>query len=250
MPTRDIRPLTDLAEALALLTRLPVRASGTRGAEAAWAWPLAGAVVGALAGLVGLASAFVGLPPAVAAGLALATAVVVTGGLHEDGLADAADGLWGGWTRDRRLEIMRDSRIGSYGVLALVLSLGLRWSALTALFAAGHVLWPLLAAGALSRAPMVALAARLPNARGEGLSAATGRPSAHVERLALFVAFGLGFLGTGLALLWPAVAVTLAAFGCARIARAKIGGQTGDILGATQQVGEIAALAALAAVLA
>src|SRR5437763_523525 len=102
-----------------------------RGA-ACWALPLIGLIVGAIAALVLLGAAWIGMTPAVAAGLALAAAVLVTGGLHEDGLADTADGLGGGKDRDHKLAIMRDSRIGSYGVLALMLTLGLRWSALTA----------------------------------------------------------------------------------------------------------------------
>ena len=143
----------DFSEALALMTRLPARAPGARRAAAAWAWPLAGALVAGLAGLAAALALWLGLSAAVAAGLALAVQIALTGALHEDGLADCADGFWGGMERARRLEIMHDSRIGTYGVLALVLGLGLRWALLAGLFAAGHVIAPLLAAAALSRAP-------------------------------------------------------------------------------------------------
>jgi len=237
----------DLRGALGLLTRLPLPGDPgpaiARGARAAWAWPLAGVLVGVLAGAVGGGSLWLGLPATLAAALVLATQAIVTGALHEDGLADSADGLWGGQTRDRRLEIMRDSRIGSYGVLALTLSLLIRWSALTAL--AGH-LWPaLIVCGALSRAAMAVLMAALPPARPGGLSQSVGRPPARTAALACALAVGgaAALAGWGIvALIAVIAAVTLA---CGLIARARIGGQTGDILGACQQLTEIAGLCVL-----
>ncbi|MCB1337233.1 MAG: adenosylcobinamide-GDP ribazoletransferase [Maritimibacter sp.] len=243
------RPLAlpaDIAEALALLTRLPVLASGRRGAGAAWAWPLAGVAVALLAGLGGLAALWLGLPPGPAAALVLALQIALTGALHEDGLADSADGLWGGSDKARRLEIMKDSRIGSYGVLALGLALLARWSALVVLIEAGWFFAPLLAAAALSRAPMAVLMAALPNARGAGLAAHVGRPGAPTAWLAIAVALALALAVTGTAFLAPALWIALTTLGLAAIARAKIGGQTGDILGASQQLAEIAALAAFA----
>ena len=246
--------LRDCAVALVLLTRLPMPRLPTeafaRQARAVWAFPLAGLVVAGLAVAVGIAAAVVGLPPAPVAGLVLAVQVILTGAMHEDGLADSADGLWGGLERTRRLEIMKDSHIGSYGVLALILSLGLRWSALVALVAGGD--WPVVIAVAmLSRAMMAGVMAALPNARDGGLSRSVGRPGTGPAVLAL----ALALLATW-ALAGPAVAgiggaaAVLAACGAAALARAKIGGQTGDILGATQQVAEIAALLACVAVLA
>ncbi len=239
--------------ALMLLTRLPVphRAmpSAPRGAEAAWAWPLAGLAVGILAVLVGAAAQLFGLPDTLVAGAILAALVAATGALHEDGLADVADGFWGGHDPARRLEIMKDSRIGSYGVIALVLSLGWRWLALTALVQAGGWGWAVPAAAMLSRAPLVAVSRALPNARGTGLSAQVGRPSWRLAgiaaALALVPAMALAGWAALLAVLWlvPAVA------GCAALARARIGGQTGDVLGAAQQVGEIAVLGAFVAAL-
>ena len=119
----------------------------------------------------------------------MATATLLTGAMHDDGLADSADGLFGGWTPERRLEIMKDSRIGSYGTLALLLVTLLRWSALAVVLAQGH--WgAVLAAGAISRVPMAALMASLPPARVTGLSAATGRPAP-----------GIAALGVGIALI-------------------------------------------------
>ncbi len=242
----------DLALACALLTRLPVPVdadfAAQRGAKAAWAYPLAGALVAVIAGGIGWAALALGLSPMIAAGLVLAGQVIMTGAMHEDGLADAADGLWGGWEKDRRLEIMKDSRIGSYGVLAMILSLGLRWSALTAL---GAALLPALVASALlSRAAIIWLMAGLPNAREGGLSRAIGRPSAGTVAIGVVLAMALSLALTGWTGIGLALVAGIAALGCAAIAHTKIGGQTGDILGATQQVCEIAILLLASAVMA
>lgn len=235
----------DIATALALLTRLPVRADFARGARAAWAYPLAGLTVAGLAALVAGALLTLGVVPILAAALFVATQTILTGAMHEDGLADSADGLWGGWDRTRRLEIMKDSHIGSYGVIALILSLGIRAAAVGMLLKAGGWLWPLLAVAMLSRATMPALMATLPHARATGLSHSQGR----APRQTAFVAFALAALAallltgaTGIAL---TVLAALSAMTCAAIAKSKIGGQTGDILGATQQITEITLLIAL-----
>ncbi len=236
----------DICSALALLTRLPTPAHSAAGARAAWAYPLAGLAVGGTAALTGWLALALGLPGPLAAGLMLVASVLATGALHEDGLADACDGLWGGQTAERRLAIMRDSRIGSYGVIALVLALGLRWSALAALIASGHVVAPVLAAAVLSRAPMVVQMRALPLARGDGLSQSVGRPDPRATSLAVALALFLVLVLAGWAGLAAAVAVALAGLGAGALARRRIGGQTGDILGATQQLSEIAALAVLA----
>jgi adenosylcobinamide-GDP ribazoletransferase len=240
----------DMAEALMLLTRLPVpvRLTRPRGAGASWAWPLAGAAVASLAATVSAAATATGLPPGLAAGLALAALVLLTGALHEDGLADTADGLWGGQTRDRRLEILRDSRIGTYGVVALVLGLGLRWQVMAALAADPGVLAAaMVAAACLSRATMAGVAWALPHARPDGLSAATGRPPAGAVALASALALALALGLAGPVALLAALAAALASAVLARVALARIGGQTGDILGASQQLAEIAGLIALLA---
>lgn len=241
----------DIPAALGLLTRLPVPVNGAqataRGAAAAWAWPLAGLAVAVLAALAGWLALLIGLPAGVAAALVLAVQVATTGALHEDGLSDSLDGLWGGATRERRLEIMKDSRIGSYGVLALILSMLLRWSAIAALLAGTGWAAALIAAALLSRGGMVALAAALPFARPGGLAASVGHPPRAAVALALALALVGAFLLTGRAGLAAAVVAALALTLWAAIARARIGGQTGDILGAGQQIGEIAVLLALVA---
>lgn len=239
----------DIAAAIGLLTRLPVPLDSTwatrRGAAAAWAWPLAGLLVAALAALVAAVLLALGLPAPLAAGVALALQMLLTGAMHEDGLADAADGLWGGWEPARRLEIMQDSRIGTYGVLALLLVTGLRWQAIAALFTLGHVAGPMLAAAVLSRAPMAVLTAWLPNARQAGLAHSVGRPTAQTALYGTALAFGIAAILLGVSALWVAIAVVLTSLAMAALAQVKIGGQTGDILGATQQLGETAALAVM-----
>jgi len=240
----------DIALALSLLSRLPVRCDCfARGARAAWAYPLAGLVIGGLAALGGLLALWCGLPAPVAALVVLAIGIVSTGAMHEDGLADSADGLWGGWTRARRLEIMRDSHIGSYGVIALCLSLAARGVALWLLFAQSPAagVAGVLAAAALSRAAMTGVMAALPHARADGLSHAQGRAPVAAVLLGLGLTIGVALLLTGGAGVWAVLWAGVVAVAVAALARKRIGGQTGDILGATQQMVEIAVLLSLLA---
>lgn len=233
----------DIAVALSLLTRLPLRlpdAAYARGAAAAWAYPLAGLVLGLMSGLAGWAVA--GIGAGLAGIVAITITVILSGAMHEDGLADVADGFWGGWDRDRRLEIMKDSSIGSYGTMALILGFAARWWALTALFAAGHGVAAAVAAGVLSRAGMPVLMAALPNARAGGLSRSVGRPAPRIAAVAAALALALAGAAAGAATIAAAVVSAGAIAGLALVARAKIGGQTGDVLGASQQLAEIACL--------
>ncbi len=246
---RDIttRLIPDLLSAAALLSRLPLPDHTPRGAASAWAWPVIGAALGALAATVASLCLMLGITPGVTAAATLASLALMTGALHEDGLSDTADGLFGGWTRERRLEIMKDSRIGSYGMLALLLVTFARWSALTTILAAGAH-WPaLIAAGALSRAPMALIMALLPNARGAGLSHATGAPPLATALTGAGIATALALILTGTAALTMLALTAALTTALALSARKRIGGQTGDILGASQQLADAACLAALAA---
>lgn len=238
----------DILLAAVLLTRLPLPrlpdAAFADQARAVWAYPIVGVVVGGLGAIVLWATA--GLGAEIAAGLALATMVIATGAMHEDGLADSADGLWGGQSRERRLAIMKDSQIGTYGVLALILAMGLRWSGLSQVSPTD-----LIAAAALSRAWMPVLMTALPHARDTGLSHSVGRPNTAMAVLGLCVGIGIAGLMLGLA----SMAAALAASACVAvitggIARLKIEGQTGDILGGVQVLTEITILLTLVAVLA
>lgn len=238
----------DFPLALALLTRLPVHVSGfDRTAQAAWAFPLVGLVIGGVAGFTGLMANSLGLPSPINALISLFVLVFLTGAIHEDGVADSADGLWGGWDAARRLEIMKDSHIGSYGVLALLFSFAARWAALWLLFDLGQgVGFAAILSGAVaSRAMMPALMAALPNARASGLSHSTGRPSATTAAVGICIALLLSVLLLGWVGLWAVICGGLAAIAIAFLASKKIGGQTGDILGAAQQLSEIAVLFSL-----
>jgi len=243
----------DILASLGLLTRLPLQLDGARaqarGAAAAWAWPVAGMAVGLLGAAAGGLVLWLGVAPAAAAAIAIAAQMFATGALHEDGLADSADGLWGGWTKARRLEIMKDSRIGTYGVLALVLVTLLRWIALAGLFAAGTPWGALIAAGALSRVPMTVLMAALPNARGSGLSHSVGRPGKVIAGLSATAGLVCGLAALGPLAVSAALWVGVACLAVGLVARAKIGGQTGDILGASQQISEVVVLTLVAAAL-
>jgi len=165
--------------------------------------------------------------------------MAVTGCLHEDGLADTADGFGGGKDRERKLEIMRDSRIGSYGVCALAIAVILRWSALASIADASAAATALIATHAAARAPLPAFMRFVPSARTDGLGAAAGQP----PRASVVLAACLGLvalLGLGLAGAIIAIGL-LAAAGLAisRLSMRHIGGQTGDVLGALEQVNEI-----------
>lgn len=244
----SLRPyLAQMQVALMLLTRLPAgRISGVAPslADAVWAYPIVGALVGGIGAVVLGGALALGLTAPVAAALAITACVFATGGLHEDGLADLADGFGGGRDAARKLEIMRDSRIGSYGTLALILSVMLRVLAVAALaqVSPAMAVLALIAIEAAARAGLAAMLRVMPSARTKGLgqSAAgvTGRGMAAALGLgagALLVAFG--FTGG----LIVAASIALAQAALAMLAMRQIGGQTGDVLGAGQQVGALAA---------
>jgi adenosylcobinamide-GDP ribazoletransferase len=246
--TAGLRGLaTELTVGILFCTRLPLPHAlpieGADVARASWALPIAGALVGAVGALVYWLAHAVGLMPWPAAVLTLAATLALTGCLHEDGLADTADGFGGGATRKRKLEIMRDSRIGTYGVCAVALSLALRISALASLADPALVAPALIAAHAAARASLPAFMRILPQARADGLAADAGQPtragvvaSAVIGILALIL--GLGIPRAGIALI-----LLVLAFGVlARLAKNQIGGQTGDVLGALEQTGEILVL--------
>ena len=244
--------IREIAVAFSLLTRLPLpslpAAVFERSAASTWAYPLVGATLGLIAGATGTAALWVGLPAEVAAGLTLVLLMLTTGGMHEDGLADTADGFWGGFDRDRRLEIMKDSQIGTYGTLSLIVTTGLRWAALTVLLPAGVA--PVVAAACVSRAGMPVLMYFVAHARGNGLSHSVGRASMHHMLAALCLAGAVGAVSVGFAIL--AVLAICAGVVCAAIAltKHKIGGQTGDVLGATQVIAEVMIMLTLIIVMA
>jgi adenosylcobinamide-GDP ribazoletransferase len=251
--------LDDVARAISFLSRIPVASSyfeaydGNLG-RVSRTFPLAGAVIAMPAAAVLGLLLSLNADPLMAALLALGVQTLVTGALHEDGLSDTADGLGGGNDRDRALQIMKDSRIGTYGAIALVLSFGIRASAIAAIgrdLPALSAALTIPAAAALSRGALVWHWARLPSAKAEGVAAAAGQPDSTALRTALVTAALLFAL-----LLWPdwhlmpLIWVALVATICTTLFTAYIGrrlsGHTGDTIGATQQICEIAAVCTLA----
>lgn len=249
MPKNDpaLIRLSDIALALGFLSRFPVSAAGSRGAAATWAFPLIGLLLGAVVAAFAWILISLGLSTGLIAGLVLFASIMISGTMHEDGLADSADGLWGGWDKARRLEIMKDSQIGTYGVVALILSLLLRWSAISALVHTDHFYLSLILAAALSRLPMVAMMSAMGNARDDGLAAGFGRVSKDTAGVAFAICL-LASIFMGLAGIVALLGAVLSGAIVGMIAHRKIGGQTGDILGASQQVAEITALVILATV--
>jgi adenosylcobinamide-GDP ribazoletransferase len=238
---------SDLKISILFCTRLPLPRSAPieKGdvARASWAFPIAGALVGSVGASVYGVTLGVGLPPLLAAALALAATIVITGCLHEDGLADTADGFGGGRHRERKLEIMHDSRLGAYGACALMISLILRSAAAAAIASPLAVATALIAAHAAARAALPAFMRFVPPARPDGLSAESGRPTTRC----VVVAALLGVMAIGIALgVKPAViGLVLAASAwlfMAWLTVRQIGGQTGDVLGALEQIIEIVIL--------
>ncbi len=230
--------------ALMFLTRLPVgRVPDPVPTlqDIRWAFPLVGLPVGLIVWGVVSGCLALGTAPMLSATLAFASLVLVTGALHLDGLADVADGFWGGFDPARRLEIMRDSRIGSYGVLALVV-IPLIWITSLADLARQAQLAHLLLAATASRFAMLVLLQTLPSARPDGLGA-----QATAQSPAALLPGGLCLLPLMLLCGPQAIPVMLVlmvfAGLMAYLAKTRIGGQTGDVLGATQILSETAALA-------
>ncbi|UPY37007.1 adenosylcobinamide-GDP ribazoletransferase [Sediminicoccus sp. KRV36] len=228
------------------LTRVPVPASDVFTPERLTAatryYPLIGALIGGVAAGVYALAALV-WPPAVAVLLCIAAGIALTGAFHEDGLADMFDGVGGGLTRERALEIMKDSRIGTYGTVALLLALALKAAALAAMPAMTVVL-ALIGAHALSRFSAVLVIASSRYVRDHG----TAKPVADgVSRASLRIAGAtalalLPALGWGLgvpALLLGLAGLCLGHLVMRRVFERKLGGYTGDCLGAVQQASEL-----------
>jgi adenosylcobinamide-GDP ribazoletransferase len=211
-------------------------------------FPLVGALIGLVAGLALLGAFQLGLHPLACAFIALATSIALSGALHEDGLGDFADGL-GGATRQDRLAIMRDNRIGTFGTLALLFGVGIRAAILSGLTSPEAAALALITAAAISRAMLPGVMRWQRPARADGLAAGVGAPAnadvVTAAALALLIAlFAVGFWAGLLA----AIVAGLAALAVAALAQRTLGGHTGDVLGAVQVIAEMTALAAIAAI--
>lgn len=239
--------LRGAAAALAFLTRVPVgrrlALDGEDVARAGLAFPLIGASLGAAMGGIaeGLATP---LSPLLAAALAIAVGTLLSGALHLDALADTAD-AFGARSREHALEIMRDHAIGAYGAIALALDLLVKAAAIAALARDGHVLPFAIAAGALSRAVAVPLAAALPYARsGEGLARSLAATAWARAAGAAAIATLVAVLATGIDGLILAACTAILAFSLSVALARWLGGVTGDTLGAAVELTELAILVA------
>jgi adenosylcobinamide-GDP ribazoletransferase len=242
----------DFAHAATFLTRIPFHVEDDIGARplaaAARGFPIAGLVVGVVGAVALMTASALGLPNLAAALIAIAATAVVTGGLHEDGLADTIDGVLGGHNREETLTIMRDSRIGAFGTLALIFVIALKVSALEALDT-GSAAAALIGAEVAGRAVLPAILFHSAPARGNGLSFQAGTPTREGMVLALLLGAVLVLLMLGIV---PGVVAILVAAGLTaliiRAADARLGGHTGDVLGAAEQIVATAVLLVAAAV--
>ncbi|WP_273725217.1 adenosylcobinamide-GDP ribazoletransferase [Brucella gallinifaecis] len=245
--------ITDTVRSLGFLSRLPLPHNWLKDTDASQgdslkqslrAFPLAGAILGLLAAVVLLISNELNLPALVSSLMAVGALAAMTGALHEDGLGDTADGFFGATKRERRLEIMKDSRIGTFAAMTLIIWTGLKVALLAAIIERAGPCYAALAlvgTEAASRAAMLAIWYGLPSARPGGLSDNLGQPS--WESVVCGCSLGLfilavtsipvaGFAGF-VKILFFSVVLMLA---FAKLCISKIGGQTGDTLGATQQL--------------
>lgn len=254
-PPRPLGMADDFVMALRFFSRLPTGSSPHETPDLnriARVLPFASLTIALLPAAVLALCGWLAMPAMFAAALAIAAAAIVGGAMSEDALADSADGLFGGSTRERRLEILKDSRHGTYGVTALCLFLVMRVVALGAVVAINPFKGALvlLATAVLSRSGAIWLTVALPNARADGISATAGRVGKTAFSVGLAFALALGFLllapaagllayltavlfGTGIALGWTAL--------CRRL----LGGQTGDLIGGLQALIEIGVLTAV-----
>lgn len=241
----------DTRAALSFFSRLPVRSAPDAFdlTKSAGAWPLAGLFIAIGPAILFVFARAADFPPTVAAILALALMAALTGALHEDGLADTADGFGGGQTREAKLAIMRDSRLGSYGALAIAFAALTKIAALSAIgFRPGHAAIALVGVAVLSRALALWHWRDTPPARNDGMAQAAGQPDATslalglatgaVAALALVFAFGVAGV---IATLMAAAAVGL----FSPFAVRQIGGHSGDTVGAAQQIAEVMLFAGL-----
>lgn len=247
--THTFAPFSDLRAALVFLTRLPVGGPHRAIGSCAWAFPLAGLFVGGVAVAVFYTSIWLGFGPLLASVLCFIATATLTGALHEDGLADAVDGLFGGRDKARVLEIMRDSRLGAFGGLALVLITGAKVAALAQLFGYGAqdlVALGLVLSHMVARATLPCVMAVLPLADQSGVAASVGRPAPFVAALCLVIAIGAGVLIVGpISLLIITGLVSLSVIALSRLVYNRVGGYNGDTLGLIEQMAELMVLLGL-----
>lgn len=239
--------LQTLVEALGFLTRIPFPSSWFSKkqciCETAWAFPFAGALIGLIGGCGFLIFWSFGFGAALSSLLAITLTIIITGALHEDGLSDVADGFFSKNNAADRLTVMKDSHIGVFAAIALMVSFSFRVLILARLSNNGAFVafFSLIALEGISRGFMVWFWGTLPLARKGGTAAAAGEPSIKTRKIALMNTVVLAFLFLFLPLgFWPfLISLLLGWFvmlGFTRLCAHKINGYTGDTLGACQQL--------------
>ena len=243
----------DIYLSVVFLTRLPApgwpEAARRKLSAGMWAFPVAGVLVATIAGLVYAVCDTIGFPVYISALFAVVALIIASGGLHEDGLSDLADGVWGGATPARRLEIMSDSRIGAFGAIALIVSVAGRAAAIATIGGPLMVFGALVASAAVSRAMMPLMMSFGPPAKSDGLGVTSGKPDAAVWGMGLLLAVAVAVIAAPGGWFQCLIAAALGAALVAWFARRNLGGYTGDVLGAGQQVAELLALAMIASVI-
>lgn len=239
--------LAELQLAFMLLTRLP---AGTLTshlpelAHARWAFPIVGCIVGGIIAASYIILSLLLLPSFAAAILAITAGLFSTGAIHEDGLADCADGFGGGQNREKKLAIMRDSAIGSYGTLSLIIIMGLRISLLSMLPAKLEIVTPIIICAVISRYAMVGYLCLLPAARQDGLGNQASGNQASGDNISALLLAGLialpAFVLGAFGLIYVIITIVIVALIWGVIAKYQLGGQTGDVCGAGQIICETA----------
>jgi len=232
--------------ALSFFTRLPIGRHDLGAlslSQAAAFFPIAGALIGLISGAIYLALLHLGVQGNISAWITIFFQLAVTGGLHEDGLADMADGLASGRSKEQKLAIMRDSRIGSYGVLALITMISLRANIISGFTSGSATLLVFIAASACSRAFLTILMQILPFARCDGLAVMADRPGFSQTVTACVIGCVLLFAAGKIMAAFAAIAMLAVIYLYLKtIALRNFGGITGDVLGAAQQVSETSIL--------
>ncbi len=246
--------IEDIYAAFMLLTRIPVNwqkispNTPPNLNRCLWVYPVVGVVVSLIGAIIYLGTQALDIPQMTSILLSLSAMIITTGAFHEDGLADTMDGFGGGASPEKKLEIMRDSRIGTYGGLALIISIGLKVTGLSAL-SAGNVVSALLVGATVSRLMIIFTLMMLPPARKKSLSVEAGKPSTKsvivASTITILVCLTLQDIITIIYVLSAAIVST--AMFC-RLSYKQVGGYSGDILGSTQQISEISIYLTLCAI--
>ena len=240
-------PLIALYMCIVFLTRIPAppwpKASSYKISECSWGFPIAGVLVALIGGIAFSFCSWLNLPSLVSGLVAIVTMTIATGGLHEDGLADFVDGIFGGETPKKRMEIMSDSRIGVFGTIAIIFSFICRASLITAIEKPLLVLGALTAAAAISRAMLPIIMSFSQPAKTTGIAFEFGKPSLIDWCGGIALAVFIVILSAPAAWLMCLITAVLGAVIIAWISEKKIQGYTGDSLGASQQISELFALA-------